>query len=79
MPPAPTPGLVKELRDLGRWLLAAAVAIGVTAAIAVTGATERQATALFGILPTLGLVTVIWLVAGPVWELVKSGGRTRGG
>lgn len=73
--PAPASGLAKELRDFGRWLFAAAIAVGVTATIAATVATESQATALFGILPTLGVVTVIWLVAGPVWEFVKGSGK----
>ncbi|MBS9375224.1 hypothetical protein [Rhodococcus sp. B50] len=36
-----------------------------------TVANTDQASALYGIFPTLGVITVIWLITGPVWVLGK--------
>lgn len=72
VPAAPDPGLGKEWRDFLRWLLAAAIALGLLGLLALLVADEQQAEELLAVAPTLGVVTVIWLVAGPVWEL---GGR----
>lgn len=66
-----------EVTAFARWLAAAAIAAGITWLLAITVADDSQARDLYGIFPTLGVVTAIWLVTGPVWTAV-SGGRRRG-
>lgn len=61
--------LIGELRLFGRWLVAAAVALAATGLLAVTVAGPAQRADLLGIAPALGVITVLWLVTGPVWEL----------
>jgi hypothetical protein len=72
-PPTPTPrgreALGDEVRMFLRWLLAAVIALAATGFLAVTVADAQQAAALWGIVGPLGIVTVIWLVTGPVWAL----------
>lgn len=61
-----------EWRQFGRWLVAAAIAAGALGLVVLVGGPAASAlTAWFG---TLGLVTGIWFVSGPVWYL---GSRTR--
>lgn len=61
--------LRREMVQFGQWLIAAAVAAGMTLVLSVTVADDEQAPALRGIFPMLGVITVIWLVTGPVWAL----------
>lgn len=71
-PKAPKAGraaLRHELRTFARWLVAAALTLVVVALLALTVADEGQGEALFEILPLLALVTVAWLVTGPIWVL----------
>src|SRR5699024_6187110 len=59
----------RECALFGRWLAAAAVALAATGLLAVAVAGPAQRADLLGIAPALGLITVIWLITGPVWEL----------
>ncbi|MGW0037942.1 hypothetical protein [Gordonia sp. NPDC003376] len=52
-----------------RWLLAAAICGVVVLGLSVTVADAEQAAALRQTFGLLGVVTVIWLLTGPVWEL----------
>ena len=61
--------LRNELVWFGQWLLAAGIAAGVVMVFSVTVADEQQARDLRGIFGMLGVVTVIWLLTGPVWAM----------
>ncbi|WP_024794123.1 hypothetical protein [Tomitella biformata] len=52
-----------------RWLVAAAITAVAVLALTLTVADDAQSTALWEVFPTIGVVTVIWLITGPVWEL----------
>lgn len=72
--PAPKEGpeaFRKECADFGRWLIAAGISGGTVLGLGSTVANTDQASALYGIFPTLGVITVIWLITGPVWVLGK--------
>ncbi|GAA4676048.1 hypothetical protein [Gordonia humi] len=56
-----------EWADFGRWLGAVAVAAAITGLLGFTVADTAQREALFGGLGMLGVVTVIWLLTGPIW------------
>ncbi|WP_267625634.1 hypothetical protein [Gordonia sputi] len=64
--------LRNEVADFGRWLVAAAVAAGAAMLLSVTVANPDQANALRGIFPQLGVITVIWLLTGPVWAMFSA-------
>ncbi|UYP18613.1 hypothetical protein OED52_18510 [Rhodococcus sp. Z13] len=75
--PAPAPkegpeAFRRECVDFGRWLLAAGISAAAVLGLGVTVANSEQASALYGIFPTLGVITVIWLLTGPVWVLGKA-------
>lgn len=57
----------KEWADFARWLGAAAIASVVSLGLGYTVADAAQREALLGVFGTLGVVTVIWLVTGPLW------------
>ncbi|MEU5263348.1 hypothetical protein [Amycolatopsis sp. NPDC021455] len=60
-----------EWREWGKCLLACGLAaVALLAAILAIGEPERVAP-LWGWFPRLGTVSVIWLVAGPVWEALS--------
>ncbi|ACY19533.1 hypothetical protein Gbro_0185 [Gordonia bronchialis DSM 43247] len=63
------PALRYETRTFAQWLLAAAIAAAAILLLEATVADDRQRAALDGVFPMLGVVTVIWLVTGPVWAL----------
>jgi hypothetical protein len=62
----------KEWADFYRWLGAVAIAAAVTGLLSVTVADDTQREALFGIFGGLGVVTVIWLLTGPLWVSGRS-------
>ncbi len=64
-----------ELVLFGQWLIAAAIAAGAVLLLSVTVADDQQAAELRGTFGILGVVTVIWLVTGPVWQLFFDGRR----
>lgn len=75
----------REVIQFGQWLCAAAISGVVVVGLAVTVADSEQASSLYGVFPTLGVITVIWLLTGPVWALfdigaagTSNGGRTVG-
>jgi hypothetical protein len=74
-PPEPAPrgraALGREMAMFARWLAAAVVALIATWLLVVTVADDRQASALWGIVGPLGIVTVIWAVTGPLWALAS--------
>lgn len=57
----------KEWADFARWIGAAAIALLISAGLGYTVADAAQREALFGVTGTLGVITVIWLVTGPLW------------
>ncbi|GEE03777.1 hypothetical protein nbrc107696_42230 [Gordonia spumicola] len=74
--PAPIPptGPVRarhEWADFGRWLGAVAIAAAITATLGYTVADDAQREALFGGFGMLGVVTVVWLLTGPIWFTAK--------
>ncbi|MET9216013.1 MULTISPECIES: hypothetical protein [unclassified Nocardia] len=57
----------KEWADFARWLGAAAIAGALTLALSYTVADAQQREQLMGVFGSLGVITVIWLLTGPVW------------
>ncbi|VEH96572.1 Uncharacterised protein (plasmid) [Tsukamurella tyrosinosolvens] len=57
----------KEWSDFYRWLGAVAIAGAVSLGLGYTVADATQREALLGVFGTLGVITVIWLVTGPLW------------
>lgn len=57
----------KEWNDFYRWLGAVAIAGAVSLGLGYTVADQTQREALMGVFGTLGVITVIWLVTGPLW------------
>lgn len=51
------------------WLLAAAITAAAVLGLILTVADPEQAAALREVYPVIGVITVIWLITGPVWEL----------
>lgn len=71
-PKAPKQGraaLLHESRSFGRWLAAAMLTALIVGLLAMTIADDQQRAGLLQVFPALGLVTVIWLVTGPIWVL----------
>lgn len=66
----------REMVQFGQWLCAAAISALAVVILALTIADTEQAAALYGVFPTLAVITVIWLVTGPVWALfdINTGG-----
>ncbi|MDF0531290.1 hypothetical protein P0W64_00430 [Tsukamurella sp. 8F] len=62
----------KEWVDFARWLGAAAIATALTLALGYTVADAPQRSGLFGVFGSLGVVTAIWLLTGPVWYSGRS-------
>jgi hypothetical protein len=58
-----------EVAMFGRWICAAAVSILAVMLLSATVADSDQANALYGTLPTLGTITVVWFLTGPAWSL----------
>ncbi|GEM32801.1 hypothetical protein NN3_38080 [Nocardia neocaledoniensis NBRC 108232] len=56
-----------EWADFLRWLGAAAIAGALTLVLSYTVADAEQREQLSGVFGTLGVITVIWLLTGPVW------------
>lgn len=61
-----------EWADFGRWLIAAAIAAAVILVLGFGVADAEQRTELFAGFQTLGVITAIWLLTGPVWYLGSS-------
>ncbi|EGD56844.1 hypothetical protein [Gordonia neofelifaecis] len=56
-----------EWADFARWVAAAGIAAAVLALLGFTVADPTQRDDLFGGFQTLGVITAIWLLTGPVW------------
>lgn len=74
--PAPPPkegpeAFRHECAGFGRWLIAAGISGATVLGLGATVADDVQSAALNSVFPTLGIVTVIWLLTGPVWVLAK--------
>ena len=65
-------GFRHEVEMFGRWIWAAAVSIAAVSLLAFTVADGDQARALYGVFPTLGVITVVWLLVGPLWSLADA-------
>jgi hypothetical protein len=66
-----------EWTQWGKCVLACAIAAAIMLVLIFVAGTPEQTRALWadgGWVPRLGLVVVIWLVAGPVWELLSRPG-----
>ncbi|WP_019203246.1 hypothetical protein [Tsukamurella sp. 1534] len=57
----------KEWEDFGRWLGAVVIASAVSLGLGYTVASDAQRESLMGVFGTLGVITVIWLLTGPLW------------
>lgn len=78
-PPRPKKGQEAfriEVVSFGRWLIAAAVTAVCTLLLAATVADGAQTGDLFSVFPMIGIITVIWLVTGPVWAALDRGAMT---
>jgi hypothetical protein len=64
-----------EWREFGKCLLACGLAAAALLAAIFAIGTPEQVAPLWGWLPRLGTVAVIWLVTGPVWEQLSGDGR----
>lgn len=78
-PPVRVPGTGperarKEWADFSRWLGAAAIAAALTLVLSYTVADAQQREQLMGVFGSLGVITAIWLLTGPVWV---AGSRSR--
>lgn len=62
---------INECRLFVLWLAAAAISALAVLGLSVTVADHTQAETLRDLFPTLGVITVIWLLTGPVWALGK--------
>ncbi|ALG85425.1 hypothetical protein [Gordonia phthalatica] len=58
-----------EWEDFGRWLIAAAIAAAMILVLGFGVADAEQRAQLFVGFQTLGIITAIWLLTGPVWYL----------
>ncbi|ORM24244.1 hypothetical protein [Williamsia sp. 1135] len=65
----------REVRAFGQWMCAATISGITVVGLAQTVADPEQASALYGVFPTLGVITVLWLLTGPVWALFDIGER----
>ncbi|MFC4372794.1 hypothetical protein ACFO5K_01670 [Nocardia halotolerans] len=57
----------REWADFSRWLGAAAIAAVLTVVLSYTVADAGQREQLMGVFGSLGVITVIWFLTGPVW------------
>ena len=77
-----TDRLRHEWREWGKCLIACAIAAVVLAVLILVVGTPEQTTALWSgggaWLPRLGWIAGIWLVTGPLWQLVSSTGSREG-
>lgn len=64
-----------EWADFGRWLIAAAIAASITALLGFTVANVEQRSDLFSVFSTLGVISAIWLLTGPVWFIGRTAPR----
>lgn len=72
-PPTHGPAALRhEWRLFARWLLAAAIAAAAIFLLSNTVADDKQAADLAGTYDVLGIVTVLWLLTGPVWVLFSA-------
>ncbi|HET8992877.1 MAG TPA: hypothetical protein VFN32_03710, partial [Rhodococcus sp. (in: high G+C Gram-positive bacteria)] len=74
-PPTPKEGpeaFRHEIASFGRWLIAAGISGAAVLGLGATVANDAQSAALNSVFPTLGIITVIWLMTGPVWVLSKT-------
>lgn len=62
----------RECASFGRWLVAAGISGAVLLGLGQIVADPVQVSALYSVFPTLAIVTVVWLITGPVWVLGKS-------
>lgn len=75
--PAPRPAggtserVLAEWRDFGRALLAGTISAVLLLAAAWLAGPDAETGPLLGILPTIGLVLGVWLLAGPVVETAR--------
>lgn len=67
----------REVAAFGRWLCAAAISGIAVVGLAHAVADPEQASALYGVFPTLGVITVIWFLTGPMWSLFDIGDNKR--
>ncbi|MFD3507830.1 hypothetical protein [Nocardia sp. NPDC058666] len=63
----------KEWADFSRWLGAAAIAGALTVVLSYTVADTAQREQLMGVFGSLGVITVIWLLTGPIWVSTSRG------
>lgn len=56
-----------------RWLIAAAITAAAVLILTVTVADGAQAAELREVFPIIGIITVIWLITGPLWTLGSEG------
>ncbi|MBM7366416.1 hypothetical protein [Gordonia hydrophobica] len=56
-----------EWQDFGRWLVAAGIAAAMILVLGFGVADAEQRTQLFAGFQTLGIITAIWLLTGPLW------------
>ncbi|GAB06869.1 hypothetical protein GOAMR_60_00020 [Gordonia amarae NBRC 15530] len=72
-PPKHGPAAMRhELHLFAQWLLAAAIAAAAIFLLSNTVADDTQADDLAATYDALGIVTVIWLLTGPVWVLFSA-------
>lgn len=79
--PVPKRGPVRlrhEWAEFGRWLAAAAIAGAVVLVLGFTVADAGQRDELFSLFKTLGVITAIWLLTGPVWYAGSARGASSG-
>lgn len=69
LPKGGTARLRHEWADFGRWLIAAGIAAAMILALGFSVADAEQRAELFAGFQTLGVITAIWLLTGPVWYL----------
>lgn len=67
----------RQLVMFGQWLCAAGISAVAVIGLSLTVADDAQASALYGVFPTLGVITAIWLLTGPVWALFDLGENER--
>lgn len=63
----------REWKDFGLVVIAAAIAAGSILLLRYVVSTPDKTEALVGRLGTVGIVLVIWFVAGPLWSMLNAG------
>lgn len=56
-----------EWQDFGRWLIAAGIAAAMILALGFGVADDERRTELFAGFQSIGVITAIWFLTGPVW------------